>query len=59
MLLPLPLAQFADPSPAVIKGVLHVQGKIPTPHVQMPLGDASPEAVEQALAVVDSLAAIT
>jgi 4-hydroxy-tetrahydrodipicolinate synthase len=55
-LLPLTLALFAEPSPAVIKGVLHAQGKIPTPHVRMPLGDASPVAVDQALAVLESLA---
>jgi 4-hydroxy-tetrahydrodipicolinate synthase len=54
-LLPLTLALFAEPSPAVIKGVLHAQGKIPTPHVRMPLAEASPVAVEQALAVLDSL----
>jgi 4-hydroxy-tetrahydrodipicolinate synthase len=57
-LLPLTLALFAEPSPAVIKAVLHLQGKIPTPHVRMPLADASPMAVEQALAVLDSLAVI-
>ena len=56
-LLRLTLALFAEPSPAVIKAVLHAQGKIPTPHVRMPLADASPVAVEQALAVLDSLAA--
>jgi 4-hydroxy-tetrahydrodipicolinate synthase len=57
-LLPLTLALFAEPSPAVIKAVLHARGRIPTPHVRMPLADASPPAVEQALAVLDSLAAI-
>ncbi len=57
-LLPLTLGLFAEPSPAVIKGVLHAQGKIPTPHVRMPLADASPTAVEQALAVLDSLAVV-
>jgi 4-hydroxy-tetrahydrodipicolinate synthase len=54
-LLPLTLALFAEPSPAVIKAVLHAHGKIPTPHVRMPLADASPAAVEQALAVLDAL----
>ena len=55
-LLPLTLALFAEPSPAVIKAVLHARGKLPTPHVRMPLSDASPSAVQQALAVLDSLA---
>jgi 4-hydroxy-tetrahydrodipicolinate synthase len=57
-LLPLTLALFAEPSPAVIKAVLHAQGKIPTPHVRMPLADASSAAVEQALAALSSLAAL-
>jgi 4-hydroxy-tetrahydrodipicolinate synthase len=55
-LLPLTLALFAEPSPAVIKAVLHSQGKIPTPHVRMPLADASPPALDHALAVLDTLA---
>ena len=54
-LLPLTLALFAEPSPAVMKAVLHAQGKIATPHVRMPLADASQTAVEHALAVLDSL----
>jgi 4-hydroxy-tetrahydrodipicolinate synthase len=52
-LLPLVLALFAEPSPAVLKAVLHAQGKIPTPHVRMPLGDASPEAVRRALSALE------
>jgi 4-hydroxy-tetrahydrodipicolinate synthase len=56
-LLPLTLALFAEPSPAVIKAVLHAQGKIPTPHVRMPLADASPAAGEQALAAIEAVAA--
>jgi 4-hydroxy-tetrahydrodipicolinate synthase len=54
-LLPLTLALFAEPSPAVIKGVLHAQARIPTPHVRMPLADGSPAAVEQAHAVLEAL----
>jgi 4-hydroxy-tetrahydrodipicolinate synthase len=54
-LLPLTLALFAEPSPAVIKAVLHAQGKIPTPHVRMPLADASPAALEQALASLETV----
>src|SRR3954447_5417251 len=49
-LLPLAQALFAEPSPAPIKAVLHAQGKIPTPHVRMPLADASPATTERALA---------
>jgi 4-hydroxy-tetrahydrodipicolinate synthase len=45
-LLPLTLALFAEPSPALIKAALHLEGRIPTPDVRMPLSSASPEAVE-------------
>jgi 4-hydroxy-tetrahydrodipicolinate synthase len=56
-LLPLTLALFAEPSPAVIKAVLHTKGRIPTPHVRMPLADASSSARDRALAAVDELSA--
>jgi 4-hydroxy-tetrahydrodipicolinate synthase len=56
VLLPLTLALFAEPSPAVIKAVLNAEGKIPTPHVRMPLADASPAAREQALAALGLMA---
>jgi 4-hydroxy-tetrahydrodipicolinate synthase len=49
-LLPLVLALFAEPSPAVLKGVLHADGRIATPDVRMPLGAASAGAVARALA---------
>jgi 4-hydroxy-tetrahydrodipicolinate synthase len=49
-LLPLSRALFAEPSPAPIKAVLHAEGRIPTPHVRMPLADASPEVAERAVA---------
>jgi 4-hydroxy-tetrahydrodipicolinate synthase len=55
-LLSLTLALFAEPSPAVIKAILHAQGKTPTPHVRMPLADASPPARERALAALDAVA---
>jgi 4-hydroxy-tetrahydrodipicolinate synthase len=56
-LLPLVVALFAEPSPAVIKGVLHAQGQIPTPSVRMPLADASPGAVETAMSALAGLTA--
>ena len=46
-LLPLVLALFSEPSPAVIKAALHLEGRIPTPDVRMPMAPASPEAVER------------
>jgi 4-hydroxy-tetrahydrodipicolinate synthase len=50
-LLPLVRALFAEPSPAVVKALLHADGRIPTPDVRMPLSNASAAAVERALAV--------
>jgi 4-hydroxy-tetrahydrodipicolinate synthase len=50
-LLPLVRALFAEPSPAVIKALLHAEGRIPTAEVRMPLSNASVTAVEQALSV--------
>lgn len=51
-LLPVVKACFAEPNPAVFKGVLHAQGLIPTPDVRLPLIPASDEAVQAALAAV-------
>jgi 4-hydroxy-tetrahydrodipicolinate synthase len=51
-LLPFVRALFTEPSPAVIKAVLHAQGRIPTPDVRMPLTPASPQALERALAAM-------
>jgi 4-hydroxy-tetrahydrodipicolinate synthase len=51
-LLPVVQASFAEPNPAVFKGVLHAQGRIPTPDVRLPLVNASPASVERALAAV-------
>ncbi|MFC8914406.1 dihydrodipicolinate synthase family protein [Streptomyces sp. NPDC057116] len=41
-------ALFAEPNPTVIKGVLHAQGRIPSPAVRLPLLAASAEAVRRA-----------
>lgn len=49
-LLPLIQALFAEPSPAVIKAVLHADGRIPTPAVRMPLLAASTASAAAALA---------
>ena len=51
-LLPVTQALFAEPNPAVFKGVLHAHGRIPTPDVRLPLVNASASAVERALAAV-------
>jgi 4-hydroxy-tetrahydrodipicolinate synthase len=50
-LLPLVRALFAEPSPAVIKALLHAEGRIPTPDVRMPLSNASAAAVQRARAL--------
>jgi 4-hydroxy-tetrahydrodipicolinate synthase len=51
-LVPLAAALFAEPNPVVIKGVLHAQGKIPSPAVRLPLVPASPGAVQAALSLL-------
>lgn len=48
-LLPVTQSLFAEPNPAVFKGVLHAQGRIPTPDVRLPLVNASPDATQHAL----------
>ncbi len=53
-LLPVVQACFVEPNPSVFKGVLHAQGRIPTPDVRLPLVNASSGAVEQAVAAVDA-----
>jgi 4-hydroxy-tetrahydrodipicolinate synthase len=55
-LLPLATALFAEPSPAPLKAVLHAQRRIATPHVRMPLADASPAAAERAIAAAEAAA---
>jgi 4-hydroxy-tetrahydrodipicolinate synthase len=51
-LLPVVQACFAEPNPAVFKGVLARQGLVPTPDVRLPLVNASDAAVERALAAI-------
>lgn len=48
-LVPLATALYAEPNPAVIKGVLHAQGRIPSPAVRLPLLPATDGAVHAAL----------
>lgn len=42
-------AAFREPNPTVIKGVLHAQGRIPTPDVRLPLLPAHRDSVQQTL----------
>jgi 4-hydroxy-tetrahydrodipicolinate synthase len=51
-LLPLSQALFAEPSPAVIKALLHAEGRIPTPDVRLPLLAATPVALQRAQATL-------
>jgi hypothetical protein len=51
-------ALFAEPNPAVIKGVLHAQGKIPSPAVRLPLLPARAETVRSALSLLSDLGGI-
>ncbi|GAA0238412.1 dihydrodipicolinate synthase family protein [Cryptosporangium japonicum] len=49
-------ALFAAPNPTVIKGVLHAEGRIPTPDVRLPLLAADPALVAAARARIASTA---
>ncbi len=51
-LLPVVRALFAEPNPAVFKGVLHTQGKIATPDVRLPLVNASDAAIDRCLEAI-------
>jgi 4-hydroxy-tetrahydrodipicolinate synthase len=51
-LLPVVQACFAEPNPAVFKGVLNAQGRIPTRDVRLPLIAASDASVEAALTAI-------
>lgn len=51
-LLPVVDAGFAEPNPAVWKGVLHAHGRIATPDLRAPMTNASPAAVERCLAAI-------
>ncbi len=45
-------AGFAEPNPAVWKGVLHARGRIATPDVRAPMTNASATAIERCLAAI-------
>lgn len=53
-LLPVVRRLFAEPNPAVIKGVLHAQGRIPTSDLRLPMTAASTGAVEAALGAIEA-----
>lgn len=50
-------ALFAEPNPAVVKAVLHAEGRIPTPDVRLPLLPASAGALAAARQALDALGA--
>ncbi|MFF2750827.1 dihydrodipicolinate synthase family protein [Kitasatospora sp. NPDC058048] len=51
----LALSAFTAPNPTVTKGVLHAQGRIPTPDVRLPLLPAGRAEVDAALALASGL----
>lgn len=51
-LLPVVRAGFAEPNPAVFKGVLHAQGRIASPALRMPMTAASQASIDRCLAAV-------
>jgi 4-hydroxy-tetrahydrodipicolinate synthase len=56
-LLPVVQTGFAEPNPAVWKGVLHAQGRIATPDVRMPMANASTGAVDRCLTAIERASA--
>ena len=54
-LAPLSAALFAEPNPAVIKGALHAQGKIPSPAVRLPLLPARQDSVRAATSLLSQI----
>jgi len=52
-LLPVVRAGFAEPNPAVFKGVLHAQGRIATPDLRAPMSNPSTAAVNRALEAIE------
>jgi 4-hydroxy-tetrahydrodipicolinate synthase len=58
-LLPLVLALFAEPSPAILKAILHAEGRIATPDVRMPLAAGSRAGFEAGLAAFRAASAVS
>jgi len=54
-LTPLSAALFAEPNPAVIKGALHAQGRIPSPAVRLPLLAAHRDTVSAATSLLSQI----
>jgi 4-hydroxy-tetrahydrodipicolinate synthase len=54
-LLPVVRCLFAEPNPSVLKGVLHAQGRIPTPEPRLPITHASSGAVEAAIEAIHAV----
>jgi 4-hydroxy-tetrahydrodipicolinate synthase len=52
-LLPVVVAGFSEPNPAVWKAALHHFGEIATPNLRAPMSNPSPEATEQILAAIE------
>jgi 4-hydroxy-tetrahydrodipicolinate synthase len=55
-LLPVVKAGFAEPNPAVWKGVLHAQGRIASPAVRAPMTNASTGAIDRCVAAIAAAA---
>ena len=53
-LLPVVQSIYVEPNPAVLKGVLHAQGKIATPDLRLPMTNASAGAIKATLAAISA-----
>jgi 4-hydroxy-tetrahydrodipicolinate synthase len=52
-LLPVVRTGYAEPNPAVWKGVLHAQGRVASPDLRLPMTNASAESVQHCLEAVE------
>ncbi len=50
-------AGFAEPNPAVWKGALHAQGRISSPDLRAPMGNASEASIQRCLAAISAASA--
>ncbi len=57
LLLPVVVAGFSEPNPALWKAALHQLGEISTPNLRAPMGNASPEAAGSLRAAVERVGA--
>lgn len=59
ILLPVIVAGFSEPNPALWKAALHRLSELPTPNLRGPMSNASPDGTERILAAISQAKALT